>query len=142
LNVKKLLEVSVLLLTFCTSASAAQVTVTQAWFRALPAALPAAGYFIVRNDGSSDVIITGAQAKDCGNMMLHQSTNVGGMSGMQMTDKVTVPAGGSVAFTPGGFHLMCDGANLKVGSKVPVALRFSDGTSQVVTFAVRNAKGK
>lgn len=139
---KKLLEVSIVLLAFCTSANAAQVTVTQAWFRALPGALPAAGYFTVHNSGTSDVTITGAQAKDCGNMMLHQSTNMGGMSGMQMTDKVPVPAGGSVAFAPGGFHLMCEGAKLRVGSKVPVALRFSDGTSQVVTFAVRNAKGK
>jgi copper(I)-binding protein len=140
--VKKLLEVSVLLLAFCACANAAQVSVTQAWFRALPGALPAAGYFIVHNSSTSEVTITGAKAKECNNMMLHQSTNMGGMSGMAMMAKVSVPAGGSVAFSPGGFHLMCEGAKLKVGGKVPVALSFSDGTSQVVTFAVRNAKGK
>src|ERR1700722_3502566 len=117
LNLKKLLEVLVVLMAFCVSANAAQVTVTDAWFRALPGALPAAGYFTARNPGTSDVTIIGAQAKDCGNMMLHQSTNMGGMSGMQMTDKVSVPAGGSFSFAPGGYLLMCEGGKLKLGSK-------------------------
>jgi copper(I)-binding protein len=140
--VRKLLEVSLLLLVFSAPAFAAQVTVTDAWFRALPGTLPAAGYFTIRNTGASEISVTGAQAKGCGNMMLHQSTNMGGMSGMEMTAKVPVPAGGSVNFAPGGFHLMCEGAKLKVGTKMSVALRFSDGTSQVVSFAVRGATGK
>jgi periplasmic copper chaperone A len=140
--VRKLLEVPVLLVAFCVSAGAAQVTVSDAWFRALPGALPAAGYFTIRNTGSAEIAVTGAQARGCGNLMLHQSTDMGGMSGMAMVEKVLVPAGGSVKFAPGSYHLMCEGAKLKVGTKMPVALRFSDGTSQVVSFAVRNATGK
>ncbi len=41
-------------------------------------------------------------------LMLHQSSNKGGMSGMDMVDKVIVPAGGTVRFAPGGYHLMCE----------------------------------
>ena len=43
-------------------------------------------------------------------LMIHQSSNKGGMSGMDMVEKVKVPAGGMVKFAPGGYHLMCDAA--------------------------------
>jgi copper(I)-binding protein len=74
--------------------------------------------------------------------MLHKSGGAGGMSSMQMVDRVTVPAGGTLKFSPGGYHLMCDGAKMKVGGKAPVTFSLSDGSSVTVAFAVRNAAGK
>jgi copper(I)-binding protein len=138
-NVKLLL--SALLATTIT-ASAAPLAITDAWFRSLPGKLPAAGYFTAQNNTGHDVAITGARSDGCGMLMLHQSSNTGGMSGMDMIDKVMVPAGATVRFAPGGTHLMCTDARLKIGTKAPVLLNLSDGTAVAVAFQVRNATGK
>jgi copper(I)-binding protein len=122
--------------------AATSVTVSDAWFRFLPAGLPAGGYFTIRNGGKSDLAITGARSNACGMLMLHQSTDKGGMSGMDMVDKVPLPAGQTVRFATGGFHLMCEEAKMKIGGKVPVVITLSDGTSVAADFAVRNAAGR
>ncbi|HEY5346757.1 MAG TPA: copper chaperone PCu(A)C [Rhizomicrobium sp.] len=131
-------------LVVCGAASAAKVTVSGAWMRALPAHLPAAGYFTAHNGGKNDVDITGAQSLACGMLMLHLSSNDKGIGSMVDVPKVTVPAGGEVKFAPGGYHLMCMNPkpSVRPGKTIPVALQFSDGTSLVVRFAVRNARGR
>jgi hypothetical protein len=125
-------------------AQAAKVTVSDAWIRALPAHLPAAGYFTAHNNGQHDVDITGAQALACGSLMLHLSSDDKGMGSMSDVAKVAVPSGGEVKFAPGGYHLMCMDPKpaISPGHMVPIALQFSDGTSLVVRFAVRDARGK
>ena len=126
------------------AADAGPVDITDAWFRALPGGLPAGGYFTATNTTRSDIAITGAQVAACGMVMLHKSKSGGGMSGMEMVDKVTVPAGGSIRFESGGYHLMCTSPKpeMKPGAKVPVVLTLSNGTGVAVAFAVRDAKGK
>ena len=119
------------------------VTISNAWFRALPAGLPAGGYFTAHNAGPRDLAITGAQSDACGMLMLHQSENKGGMSGMAMVDKVALPAGGSATFAPDGFHLMCDHPRMKIGAKVPVVIhpvRRHFGRRQLHGARTRGAK--
>jgi periplasmic copper chaperone A len=125
-------------------AQAAPFEITDGWFRALPGKLPAGGYFTAYNGTGRDVSIMGADSDACGMLMMHQSSNKGGMSGMDMVDKVSVPAGGTVRFAPGGYHLMCENptAKMKVGSKVGVLLRLSDGSAIAAGFVVKNATGK
>ncbi len=127
-----------------TAAEAGPVTVTEAWFRALPSQLPAAGYFTLSNSGASPVALTGAQSPGCGMLMLHMTHNMGGMTHMMEVRQVEVPAGGSVRFAPGGYHLMCTDptAALTPGASLPVTLRFSDGSQLATVFAVRDATGK
>jgi copper(I)-binding protein len=124
-------------------AIAAQVSVSGAWFRALPSNLPAGGYFALHN-GGPDVKLTGARSPACGMLMLHKSTEAAGMSSMAMVESVDAPAGGTVVFSPGGYHLMCTDptAAMTPGAQVPVTFKFSDGTTTTVTFAVKNANGK
>ena len=122
--------------------SAAPLAVTDAWFRSLPGKLPAGGYFTAVNNTRQDVDITGAQSAGCGMLMLHQSQNKGGMSGMDMVEKATIPAGGMLRFAPGGYHLMCENPKLKIGARVPVVINLSNGSAVAVAFLVRNAKGK
>jgi hypothetical protein len=76
--------------------------------------------------------------------MLHKSEMTGGMSSMHHVDEVDVPGGGSIAFAPGGYHLMCMQATSAItpGTKVPVTLLFKNGSKLIVSFAVRNAAGK
>ncbi len=125
------------------AAEAAPVSVTNSWFRALPGKLPAAGYFTLNNNGRTPVALTGAQSTGCGMLMLHMTHNMGGMMQMMEVDQVEVPAGGSVTFAPGGYHLMCTNptAALTAGAKLPVTLHFSDGSQVSTHFAVRNASG-
>jgi copper(I)-binding protein len=139
----KRLSVAILLATTVV-AQAAPFEITDGWFRALPGKLPAGGYFNAYNGTGRDVSIIGADSDACGMLMIHQSTSKGGMSGMDMVDKVSVPAGGTVRFEPRGYHLMCDNptAKMKLGAKVGVLLKLSDGSSIAVGFVVKNAAGK
>jgi copper(I)-binding protein len=132
----------VILLLSAGYAQAAPFDITGAWFRSLPGKLPAGGYFTAQNNSRRDVAITGARSEACGMLMIHQSSNKGGMSGMDMLDQVKVPAGGQVVFAPGGTHLMCEDAKMKIGTRVPVLLKLSDGTAVAVAFGVRGATGK
>ena len=77
-------------------------------------------------------------------LMIHQSSNKGGMSGMDMMMRVTVPASGQIRFAPGGYHLMCTDPTpkMKIGARVPVLLSLSDGTAVAVAFTVKGATGK
>ncbi len=124
------------------AASAAPFDVTDAWFRSLPGGVPAGGYFTAQNNSGREVAITGVRSDACGMLMMHRSSNKGGMSGMDMVDKVSVPTGGTVKFAPTGYHLMCEQPKMKIGARVPVSLSLSNGTTVVVAFQVRNAAGK
>ena len=124
------------------AASAAPFDITEAWFRSLPGGVPAGGYFTAHNNSDRAVVITGVQSGACGMLMMHVSSNKGGMSGMDMVDKVVVPPGGTVQFAPAGYHLMCEQPKMKIGAKVPVSFSLSNGTTVVVAFQVRNAAGK
>ncbi|HEY4076761.1 MAG TPA: copper chaperone PCu(A)C [Rhizomicrobium sp.] len=142
-NNVKWLSLAILLAT-AAGAEAAPFEVTDAWFRALPGKLPAGGYFTADNRTGREITITGARADACGMLMIHQSSSKGGMSSMDMVDKVAVPPGGRVSFAPGGYHLMCTDPTpkMKIGTKVPVLFSLSDGSTVAVAFQVRGASGK
>lgn len=127
-----------------TPALAAPLEVGDAWFRALPAGLPAGGYFTLRNNGAADASLTGASSPACGMLMLHMSMEEGGTSSMMQVKSVSVPAHGKLAFAPGGYHLMCmhPAGAMKPGATVAVTLEFADGTKLEAPFAVKDAKGE
>ncbi len=140
----RVLELALGLSLIILPAKAAEVSVTNAWIRALPAHLPAGGYFTLKNIGKSDVSLTGASSPSCGMLMLHKSSDANGMSSMSDVETIPLAAGASVSFSPGGYHLMCMDpvASLKPGSKATVTLEFSDGTKTTTVFAVKDARGK
>ena len=127
----------------CVAAPSA-LQVSGGWIRLLPGKLPAAGYFTLKNSGRAKVALTGANTPVCGMLMLHKSSDTGGMSSMQDVEDVEVPAGGTVTFTPGGYHLMCmdPKPSLKLGASVPVTLSFQGAPPVTVKFDVRGATGK
>jgi copper(I)-binding protein len=131
-------------LVLATPVCAADVEVRDAWFRALPAHVPAGGYFTLRNSGTTEIALTGAQSPACAMLMLHRSVQSGGMSRMEDVSSVPVAPGQSAIFAPGGYHLMCMDPSpaMKPGNTVKVVLRFSDGSNTAASFAVRNAQGK
>jgi copper(I)-binding protein len=125
-------------------ALAAEVQVSDAWFRALPAKVPAGGYFTLHNSGAAGIVLTGAQTSACSMLMLHKSTQSGGMSSMEDVASVPVAPGDTVKFAPGGYHLMCMDPSpaMRPGNTVAVTFKFSDGSKATANFAVRNAQGK
>ena len=135
----------VLIMTLLASAAeAGSVTVSGSWFRALPGKLPAAGYFTLHNSGRTAVVLTSAQSPGCGMLMLHMTHNMNGMMQMMEVPKVDVPAGGTVTFATGGYHLMCTNPTpaLRLGANMPVTLRFADGSQITTVFPVRSATGQ
>jgi copper(I)-binding protein len=125
-------------------AAQAKISVSSAWIRALPGGLPAAGYFTLHNNGESKVVLTRADSAACGMLMLHKSEDMSGASTMSDVSGIEVAAGGTLAFKPGDYHLMCmrPAAVLKPGAHVPVTLHFSGGSEITVSFAVRTATGQ
>lgn len=126
------------LLVLCTAAAAADLSVSGAWIRKLPADVPAGGYFVLKNTGGATALV-GASAPDYGMVMIHETVEKGGTSRMVHVERIEVPAGGGVEFRPGGYHLMLMRAkrDIAVGTKVLVTLEFSDGRSLTVPFEVR-----
>jgi periplasmic copper chaperone A len=126
------------------SAFAAPVTVSDGWFRALPANLPSGGYFTLHNGGTTPVTLTGASSPACGTLMLHVSETTNGMAAMKDVVSIPVAPGATLKFAPGGYHLMCMNPTpaMNPGATVPVTLQLAGGKTLVAPFAVKNAKGE
>jgi copper(I)-binding protein len=122
-------------------AQAAQIAVSNAWFRWLPAHLPAGGYFDLHNGRATPLTMTNADSPDCGALMLHKSQQKNGVDTMSDVNTIDIPAGGVLKFAPGGYHLMCmdPGPVMKPGAVISVRLHFSDGSRTTARFLVRNA---
>ncbi len=119
----------------------APVAITRGTLRVLLPARPAAGYFTVINRGDATLTLTGASSPACGSVMLHRSVSSGGMESMMDVGQVRLPAHASIAFAPGGTHLMCvNPGMLHSGETVPVTLRFAGGTVAGGSLTVKGAR--
>lgn len=108
--------------------STREPTIRDGWVR-LPAnpAAPAAAYFTVEGGGQSETLV--AVSSDMAlKAEMHESMAMGGnMTGMAPVARVAVPAGGSVAFKPGGRHVMLFDINpgVKPGGVLVMTFRFA-----------------
>jgi len=134
-----------LLLAAGTANAADTVSASAAWIRVLPGSLPAGGYVVFRNTGDREVAIVDAESPAYGMAMIHRSSTETGMGRMEMVDRVAIPARGTVAFSPGGYHVMLEQPKhpVKPGEPVQVTFTLSDGKKLPVTFVARpaNANG-
>ncbi len=116
------------------AAAATAVRVTGATVRlAVVPGRPAAGYFTL-TAGPAPVELTGVTSP-LARVELHGSSGAGGVMRMDRLPAVRVAAGATVAFAPGGRHLMLFGVppGIRPGATIPLALTFADGA--VVTVA-------
>jgi copper(I)-binding protein len=144
---RELAGICVIAAIVCASAApahAADIAISGSWLRALPSGQPAGGYFTIHNRGAAPAELVAASSTACGMLMLHQSVESSGTSRMMDVKSVTVAPGGTIAFAPGGYHLMCmdPGPAIAPGKTVPVTLVFSDGSKVHADFAVKNAAGR
>ncbi|SDD55833.1 copper chaperone PCu(A)C [Paraburkholderia lycopersici] len=124
--------------------AAGALSAQDAWVRWLPNDLPAAGYVTLKNEGDQPVNLVGVSSDAYGMVMLHQTVSNGSTQKMVMVDKATVPAHGTLAIAPGGYHLMLEKAKHKIapGDTVNVKLQFSDGETLETPFAVKSPSGQ
>lgn len=107
-----------------------QLGVDHAWVRLPPVAgHPAAAYFELHG-GADTATLVAVDTPAAAQAQMHESMTANGMSSMAPLAKVSVPAGETVKFAPGGKHVMLFGLNAAIapGGKIPLHLRFADGT--------------
>ncbi len=128
---------------FSASAFAGNLALSNTWIRYLPAGVPAGGYFTLSNNGNHPVKLKSARSAAFGMVMMHRSVEENGVSKMLPVDSIDVPAGGTVEFKPGGYHLMLMSPTSKIapGEQIPLTLEFADGETLTGNFAVRGPGG-
>lgn len=116
------------------------LVISDAFARAtLPGAEVGGGYLTIINNGSAPDRLLAATSPSAKKVQLHSMTMVGNVMKMRpVVGGIAIPAGGSVAFTPTGFHIMFMGLNAPFakGSQIPVTLEFQKAGSVKIGLAV------
>jgi periplasmic copper chaperone A len=124
-----------------TAVAGGALTVGDAWVRAAPAGGTSAAYLSLTNGRDAPDTLVGVSAPDLTDTAsLHETSSDGsGMTGMAHTDSLTIPAGGTVALRPGGFHIMIMDLkqDLAAGDRVPLVLTFEQAGVVNVDAEVR-----
>ncbi|MGO9483537.1 MAG: copper chaperone PCu(A)C [Rhodomicrobium sp.] len=109
---------------------AGELTIEHPWAR--PTAGPmmmGAAYLTLKNAGKEADTLKSASSPDADMVEVHENIHdEGGVMRMRPVEGgVTIPAGGTVAFEPGGYHLMLIGLkhNLEEGQTMPLKLSFA-----------------
>lgn len=86
---------------------------------------PAAVYFSVRNNGSALATIAGVHIQGAGKAEMHKTEG----GSMNAVDSVDIVPGATIAFAPGGYHVMVfdPAPTLKTGGTTELTLTFADG---------------
>jgi len=89
---------------------------------------PAAAYFTLHGSGKDNTLIS-ISTEYAIRSEMHESMKMGGMSSMKPIDHLPLPAGGTIAFEPGGKHLMLYDVNPEIvpGRTLALTFTFSDG---------------
>lgn len=116
------------------------LTIHQPWSRPAQAGMNGVGFMTIANAGKTPVTLVRMETSAAARAEIHQSAMANGVMTMRELDKgVAIPAGGEIAFAPGGYHFMLIGLKTaqKVGQKVPVTLVFDNGRKAQVDLAVQ-----
>jgi periplasmic copper chaperone A len=121
------------------TADALRIQVDHAWIRWLPAGLPAGGYMSLTNRGDAAVNLVAASSPAYAEVSIHRSVESGGTVAMRPVAQITIDRHSRVDFAAAGYHfmLMQPIKPLEPGDRVPLTLRFADGSSVTVQFEVR-----
>jgi len=98
-----------------------------------------AGYLVLHNPSAADLTLSGASSPDFSAVEFHISVMDNDIMSMRQEENLIIPAGGSLAYTPGARHLMliAPKRTLAAGDQVSIHLQFSDGSQLQFTAPVR-----
>ena len=114
------------------------ISISKAWAAASPAAAPTgAAYMTITNQGDADRLLSAA-AEVSKKVELHATKMENNVMKMARQDAVEIPAGGEVAFAPGGLHVMFIGLHqpLKEGDSFPLTLRFENAGEMTLDIKI------
>ncbi len=88
---------------------------------------------------SEDVKLVGAASPSAKIVEVHEMTMSGNVMAMRAVDDVPLPAGKTVEFKPGGYHVMLVELvkPLVKGDKVPITLTFVDKGGKKSTLEIK-----
>jgi copper(I)-binding protein len=126
----------------CGAGGGQSIAVSDAWVRApTGAGALTAAYFTISNSGGTADALLSVSSPAATMAMIHQTTtDSSGMSSMHPVSRVEIPAGGTVRFEPGGYHVMLEGlpADTAVGATIELDLTFEGAGKVTVTATVRS----
>jgi copper(I)-binding protein len=122
----------------CALPALADVTVRDAWIRGTVAGQKVTGAFM-QLSSTSDATLIDASTPSAKFVEIHEMKKEGDVMKMKAIDKLALPAGKSVALTPGGYHMMLFDlkGQLNVGDVVPLTLTFEDTRGKKSTVEVK-----
>ena len=118
--------------------------IDQAWVRLSPNKdTPSAGYFVVHG-GDAATQLRGVLTDYALKVEMHESISHDGMMTMKPVESVDIPAKSTVAFAPGGRHLMLWGVNDTAISRGKMTLTFlmANGDRLLVDAVIRKPGGE
>ena len=113
--------------------------VENAWMRKAPGVDTAAVYLNLRNASAEPIVVIGVRSPVASHVMIHETSTEGGQSRMRMHDKLVIAPGQTVAFAPGGMHVMLSGFKKAplIGQTAPLILLLANGGQVQVAAVVR-----
>jgi copper(I)-binding protein len=103
-----------------------------AWVRAIPPGMKmTAGFGILSNPEPAAIEVTSFASPSFGDVSLHQSELLDGISKMREVPVLLIAAGATVVLEPGGYHLMLmmPSGDIQPGQTVVIELGIADGRS-------------
>lgn len=101
-----------------------------AWIRALPPGVKmTAGFGTLTNPGSDPLEVASISSPSFGDVSLHRTEIINGISKMREVQPVVIDAGSRLVLEPGGYHLMLmmPAANIQAGQIITLNLTLADG---------------
>ena len=141
------LMIAVMLVAACGSAPATspsnepQIKVMEPWSRPSPmTAGNGAVYMTLLNQGGTDDALVSVQTDVAEVVELHETKMEGDLMKMGPVSKVEIPAGGSVAFEPGGLHVMLINLQQQLvpGGKIKLTLNFEKSLPLTIEAEIRD----
>ena len=120
--------------------AAGEVRIRGAWIAEAPPAAPVhAAYLVMQNGGGEAVTLTAVTSPGFGRIEIHRSVGEAGVTRMARVGPLVLAPEETVAFGPGGLHLMLYNATRPplAGDEIPLTFAFSNGDRIEVAAEVR-----
>ena len=118
------------------------LSIEDGWIRLPPAPRPMlAGFGRIANHCGQPHVVVAARSPRFGEVSLHQTRVVDGVSRMRELERLPIAAGGQALLQPGGLHLMLmqPDSTLVEGERVPLVLVLDDGRELQAQLVVSTA---
>jgi copper(I)-binding protein len=119
------------------------LAVQDAWARASAGAATTGAAYVTLVGGTQPDQLVGVSTPVATTAEVHETSNDNGVMKMRPVASVSIPAGQSVTFAPGGTHIMLTGLKqrLMAGRSFPLTLRFAHAAPITVDVKIRGLGG-